>query len=108
MQKEYIDATVKEAWLRTYIIRENECEISIWVPKEHQRKGIGTGLLTQVTNDADEEGVTLYADPEPPCYNENDRTGLIKLYKRFGFEFPNIGGDEWGRWMIRKPYKKPS
>ncbi len=63
------------------------------------------GKESQVTQGCDdEEGVTLYADSEPPAYNEKDRKRLIKLYKRFGFEFGlSNGDDEWGRWMIRKP-----
>lgn len=105
MKSEYIDSTVKEAWLRTSIKGENECEINIWVPKEHQCKGIGTGLLKEVTNEADNEGVTLYADPVPPDYYEKNRKRLIKLYKSFGFEFKGgtESSEEWGK-MIRKPH----
>jgi GNAT superfamily N-acetyltransferase len=95
---------------------ENEYKIDIWVPKEHRGEGAGTRLLKQVTDDADNEGVTLYADPEPPSMEydvkegekyEEDRNRLIRLYKKFGFEFErSVGGDEYGRWMIRKPIIK--
>jgi GNAT superfamily N-acetyltransferase len=85
-----------------------------WVIKENQGKGVGTGLLDEVIKDADNEGVTLFADPVPEgvglCedlvpsnyYNyDKKRERLIKLYKKFGFELKDR--IECGK-MIRKPH----
>ncbi len=105
---------VKEARLFTkpMLNAENAYEIDVKVPEECQGKGIGSGLLKQVTDDADNEGVTLYAKPKPklPGYDEESKKKyeetkqrLIKLYRRFGFE---RGSDDWSKWtgfMIRKP-----
>ncbi|VVB91820.1 Acetyltransferase (GNAT) family protein [uncultured archaeon] len=112
MKSEYTDTTVKEARLLTKPApyAENGYEIDIRVPEEHQHEGAGTRLLKQVTDDADNEGVTLYAKPEPklPGYDEEgrkryekDKNRLIGLYRRFGFEFEGY----WSKWtgiMIRK------
>lgn len=110
MKQEYTNKSVKDAWLRASMIREKEYEIRIWVPKEHRGKGIGKGLLKDVTKDADNEGITLYAEPmpeEPDQYTEEEweeqRRRLIHLYKKFGFMFEIIEG--WGK-MIRRPNKK--
>lgn len=112
MKREYKDSKVKEAWLHTYEKGKN-VEINIWVKKEHRGNHIGEGLLKKVTNDADNEGVTLCAVPEPedngdfgfyeddPNSYEEKREKLIKLYNKFGFEFEP--DDELGRCMIRKP-----
>lgn len=98
------DTPMNEARLLTLKKGDNEYEIDIKVPEGHRCKGIGTGLLTEVTSDADNEGATLYAKPEPPDGNEENKKRLIKLYKKFGFEFQG----DWSKWtgtMIRKPHR---
>lgn len=85
-----------EAWVRTTSKEENVCEIfQIWVSEKYRRKGIATELLKEVTDDADNEGVTLTATP---LENKAEAIGLLK---KAGFE----RRDEWTDFWVRKPLR---
>jgi len=84
------------AWVGVRIIskEENKYEIfKIWVPEKYRRKGIATKMVKEVTDDADNEGVTLTATP---LENKAESIGLLK---KSGFEHR----DEWTDIWVRKP-----
>lgn len=67
MKTEYIkiieNNPMKKARLVTMRRSENEYEIVEFdIPKEYRDKGIEYKLLKEVTDDADEQGITLYVD----------------------------------------------
>lgn len=68
------------------------------VPLEHRRKGIGSGLLKDATEDADKECSTLLIEPRPYPDSTMTKKEIINYYKRFGFEF--ISEEDY---MVRKP-----
>lgn len=52
----------------------------------HRGKGLTARLLTEVTDAADAEGVTLYLEPIPDASRTGlDRDQLIAFYERHGF-----------------------
>jgi predicted GNAT family acetyltransferase len=58
------------------------------IPNGHRGKGIGTGLLGEITNEADRECSTLLIEPYP--YEDMDETkiaSLIKFYEKFDFKY---------------------
>lgn len=67
MKAEYVkiieNDPTRKATLLTKKISENEYEIiKLDIPKEYWYKGIEEELLKEVTDDADNEGVTLHVD----------------------------------------------
>lgn len=73
----------------------------IWVDAEHQNRGIGTALMTQICADADAEGVTLFLHCAPDPGRRDD---LIRFYEKFGF----VARDRRTRFphMRRAPHAK--
>ncbi len=63
---------------------------------DHQGKGIGSALITHVTDTSDEEGMA--------CYLESSKESNVPYYARHGFEvteamvLPGGGPTVWGMW----------
>lgn len=73
------------------------------VPLEHRNQGVGSRLLKQLIEDADNESVTLLVEPRPYF----DRTTesydkLKKFYSKFRFETVPLNEGL----MIRKPKER--
>lgn len=64
----------------------------IYVIPQARGNGMAKNLLTQITKDADRQGVKLILSFEPEEFG-SDPDRLRKLYESFGFEWDNgIGG----------------
>lgn len=63
---------------------------------DHQGKGIGSALVSHVTDKADSDGL--------PCYLESSKESNVPFYARHGFEvteelgLPANGPKVWGMW----------
>jgi GNAT superfamily N-acetyltransferase len=70
--------------------------------KSERRKGLGTMLMSEITALCDKYKLLCVLTPED---SESSKTGLLRFYKRFGFE-SNTGRYKDFRFrntMIRKP-----
>ena len=109
----FADATkakhgLKQFWLY-YDARHNVIDLSaITVDKSDQRQGAGTSAMNDLTDFADEHGLTIVLVPgvRDTGHGTTSRGRLVKFYKRFGFRENKgrsmdfaIGGGK----MIRDP-----
>jgi len=66
----------------------NTLELSaIMVDKENQKQGAGTAAMNDLTDYADERGLTIVLIPGVKDVHQgtSSRSRLVKFYKRFGF-----------------------
>tara|TARA_Y100000310_G_scaffold55023_1_gene50438 strand:+ start:19346 stop:19723 length:378 start_codon:yes stop_codon:yes gene_type:complete len=65
---------------------------SLIVPKEMQRKGIGTSIMNELTDYADSVGKRLRLSPgeKDKYHGTTSKNRLIRFYRRFGL-IPNKG-----------------
>lgn len=66
----------------------NMLELSaIMVDKENQKQGAGTGAMNDLTDYADERGLSIVLTPGVKDIHQgtSSRPRLVKFYKRFGF-----------------------
>jgi len=57
------------------------------IPKDRRKQGIGTKIMQELVDAADEEGKRIVLDPglRDPLHGTTSRSRLVKFYKRFGF-----------------------
>jgi GNAT superfamily N-acetyltransferase len=76
--------------LTSFYAYENGDQITlsmIEVPKVNRKQGIGTSVMTDLINYADEHQKRIVLTPglHDPLHGTTSRARLIKFYKRFGF-----------------------
>lgn len=80
----------------------------IEVPKEHQRKGVGSKIMKHVCDYADHAGRTVTLSPEHRGKGQPSKAKLEDWYKDFGFK-SNLGRKRDYRYsgtMLRRPSEK--
>lgn len=83
-------------WAYTITLRGHEPAMAmitqVYIIPQARGNGMAKNLLTQVTADADREGILLVLDFQPAEFN-SDATRLQLFYERFGFTWDEtIGG----------------
>lgn len=77
---------LKQLWL--YDNGNNIIDLSaIHVDKANQKQGAGTGAMNDLSDYADERGLTIVVVPgvKDTGHGTTSRSRLVKFYKRFGF-----------------------
>jgi len=78
---------LQDLWLSNQESR-NAIELSsIIVGKENQKSGIGTSVMNDIINFADQHGKIVILDPglRDSAHGTTSKSRLVKFYKRFGF-----------------------
>jgi GNAT superfamily N-acetyltransferase len=81
----------------------------IWVNKEIQGSGVGTQVMREITQWADQSGVTLYLSlgTKDKVRGTTSSSRLIKFYKQFGFINNKGRGKRFDLSMYAQMYREP-
>lgn len=76
--------------LQTFFVNERPDSISlgmIEVPNADRKQGVGTAVMNELIQYADEQGKRILLTPglKDDRHGTTSRTRLVKFYKRFGF-----------------------
>lgn len=87
---EFADQIKDKYNLDTFFVNERPDSITldmIEVPKADRKQGVGTAVLTDLINYADQQSKRISLTPglHDATHGTTSRTRLVKFYKRFGF-----------------------
>lgn len=81
----------------------------IWVNKDMQGSGIGTQVMREITQWADQNGVTFYLSlgEKDQRRGTTSRARLRNFYKQFGFRYNRGRGKRFDLSMYAHMYREP-
>lgn len=96
--------------LESFSVSENDKDITltmIKVPKNIQKKGIGTQAMEELSKIADESGkrIVLTTGQRDDIHGTTSKNRLIKFYKKFGFVENKGKNKDWS--IIENMYRQP-